>query len=476
MSDLKPKKLETEKRVNNHVLTFFSDINQTFSDIFENIKDEINFYKKNKEFEWIWFFRVAKSYLTKNEIKKIHEKNFTNVELICTFLIDIKKNNPYFIYKWEDAAELLRNYEKYLNWLEEESVDLEKSEIDDEKKVYIDKMFRFGEYSDSFYMNQKTWNCAVIAGINAMTKNLHFKEELYENINIVKNENPLKTKWWYNFPDWEYIEVALEELKKEEYKWIDDIEEYIESLESDEKKELIERILKQIIREMRKWISKIWDIDIPFKNLDELYETNENWKTTIKFPDSFVKNIIEQIKNRKWEYYELFLQNLTKEQQYLAVKAPIWYKLLEKFYSKRLSKTRKDTEWKLAFELFESFLDENIWDSKDILDNSNKISKIYISNVLKNFNSWNYIVTTSIDWKNKNMWETSHFLYNSNWMAYWHGYSIVWFDEKNKIVKVVNPWDNKKIMDFNLDDFFKIFTNTTIIRRTNDFQKKSHKN
>ncbi len=318
-------------------------------------------------------------------------------------------------------------------------------ELENKRKVF-NRLFPINK-EGGFYMNQKIWNCYLIASLNAMRLNPYFMEELYENISFSKEANIFKTKVFYTFPDWEKVTVSIKDLKnqKEETKKNFNIKD-IETL-------VVEVLNKIVIK---------WDIDKLIDDDKCKYNFDYRDKKRIIFSRDFIQEIKEQIISCDWEYYDI----LEKQKEYKSVDAPIWYKILEALYTQKTTKKwdRKQIIWWYSRDVFRKMMSKNKWDLLNYTF-SNSFDKKSTLDILKDFNIKKYIITTAI-WSSINYQNmTPFFSYWDYKMSDWHAYSIVWFNDEKEEIEIVNPWDNNKSMFFTKDDFFKLFSNIAIAKR-----------
>lgn len=322
-------------------------------------------------------------------------------------------------------------------------------------------------------MNQTIWDCYLIAAMNAMRGNPHFIQELYENLRYNKDNNPLKSTYGYTFPDGEYIEISLKELRTEIKKWESNPEVFLEKIleNNQERDKLICNLLQQIERKWKvtdSWIIQLWNIELPYVDFSQ-YMVELNGIKRLKFPDELLQEVKNQIKNKKGPYYDFAIIHIEQDRKMKSVDAPLWYKVLEALYAKKYWNTKVGIEWGMSSSVMTSFLSRNRW--KNITNESfwtislkSQANKTYMEHILNNFDSWNYIITTSVKGIK---WEgvSAYFSYWENDMASGHAYSIVSYDKTKKIVQVVNPWDNNKIIDVPLDDYFRIFDDVSIFEK-----------
>mgnify|MGYP000326567785 CR=1 FL=1 len=57
-------------------------------------------------------------------------------------------------------------------------------------------------------------------------------------------------------------------------------------------------------------------------------------------------------------------------------------------------------------------------------------------------------------------------------MASGHAYSIVGYDKVKKIVRIVNPWDNNKLIDVPIEAYFRIFDDVSIFEKIDTKKRK----
>ena len=288
----------------------------------------------------------------------------------------------------------------------------------------------------------------MIASMNAMRLNPNFMNDLYENISFSKEENIFKTKVWYTFPDWDKVTILIKDLrnqKKEPKK--------NNKLDMNKIDLLVATILNKIVIK--------WDIQKLIDNEQCKYDFDYRDKKRLIFSNDFIQEIKKQIISEYWEYYNI----LEKQEEYKSVDAPIWYKILEALYTKKVSKSwdRKTMVWWFSRDVFRRMLSKDRWELLNYTFSNNFDKKITL-NILKDFDTNKHIITTAI-WKNINYQNmTPFFSYKDYKMADWHAYSIIWFDNEKEEIEIVNPWDNNKSMFFSKDDFFKIFSNITIAK------------
>jgi len=343
----------------------------------------------------------------------------------------------------------------------------------DIKEQIFNRLFPIDQ-KEGFYMNQKIGNCYLIASLNSMRLNKNFMQDLYKNIEFVLWKTIYDSKVIYKFSDWEKITVVLKDLKiQKEQVNIQELNNIVEifnkwqRLPIDnysftqtelnnalEKIDTTEEILKNIENNKQKVSDLLWMEKLEF------FE-DSRWRKKMLFKKEFVWEIEEQIKNKNWEYYDL----LKKEKTYNSVNAPLWYKILEALYTKKVFwlNMRKNTiSWK-SIDVFNLFLDDKKWGKKTLQLNFNKEQ---IIDILYSFNSHSndFIITASI-YKRNPLNTTAYFYYKNKKMAEWHAYSIVWFNKEKWEIEVVNPWNNNEILSFSIDDFFKLFSDIVLAKK-----------
>ena len=294
-------------------------------------------------------------------------------------------------------------------------------------------------------MNQKIWNCYLIASMNAMRLNPYFMEELYKNISFSKNDNIFETKVSYVFPDWEKVIVSIKDLKNQKE------ESEKNKFDFKELDNLVEKVLKSIVKD--------WNVEKLINREQCKYDFDSRNKKRLIFSRDFIHEVKEQIISCDWGYYNI----LEKQEEYKSVDAPIWYKILEALYTKKVSKTwdRKLMIWWKPKDVLQSFLSMDKWEFIDF----NYGNRKFIIDIFEDIKSKKYIITTSIFNRLNDLRMTPYFSYNDYKMADWHAYSIVWFDKEKEEIEIVNPWDNNKSMFFSIEKFYKLFSNITIAKR-----------
>ncbi len=458
-------------------------------DLLLRLRDSWVFPKEYKY--WELSFQLD-DYVHVNEVELQHLLNISDVSVQKNILIElkgIKSRSSDFIFNWEQSVENLSlSYEKYLTSKHMTSVPVDSFQWASDWKKFVDKMFRTGDYGDSgtihvtttqwsiarqwrgFYMNQTIWDCYLIAAINAMRQNPHFVQDLYRNLKYNKDKNPLKSTYWYTFPDGEYIEVSLKDLRTEIKKGKSDPVSFLDNLvkNDSEMDDLIIDLLQKIERRWMatdRWVVQWWEIEIPYIDLQQ-YVIEINGIKRLKFPEALLQEVKNQIKQKKGSYYDLAISHIKQDRKMKSVDAPLWYKILEALYAKKYWNTKVGIEWGMSSWVMESFLPREGW--KNITNEfywqmslKSQGNQIYVEHIFNNYNTWNYIMTTWAKWV-KNDGISAYFSYWENDMASWHAYSVVWYDKLKKIVHVVNPWDNTKIIDMPIDDFFRVFDDVSI--------------
>jgi hypothetical protein len=144
---------------------------------------------------------------------------------------------------------------------------------------------------------------------------------------------------------------------------------------------------------------------------------------------------------------------------------PIGYSILEVAYIKYLDIWRKERwkseqwlewiQWWSAMEVLRMFL----WDSENLFHLSTKIE---VNMLLGRFGfemlrQWASIVVAHI----KGPWE--YFEYRWVKMANKHTYSVVGYNTSSQKIMVVNPWNTAKILEFDYDEFTRIFDSLSMV-------------
>jgi hypothetical protein len=260
-----------------------------------------------------------------------------------------------------------------------------------------------------------------------------------------------------------WYEVTLRELFSEKKEWIKNIDNY-----KSKSTDINNFIIGLMRKEQQRLTQKKWWEDIVAINFIQ-----KDWVKKIYISEATKNHITQEITSKQWKYYELFKEYITSDQKKTAVLSSIWYQVLEGIISKASNwkVDKKEMEWwfsitvaeLMLWELFDYYHISIPWERK-----ISKSNMIYINKVLENFDIGKFIITCSI--KNTHSKEpdklySPYFEYNDYDFGQWHAYSIVWYDTMNKIVKVVNPWNNNKILDISYNNFFNIFDDLSIAEK-----------